>query len=126
MRRLRHLVYLDAAVPLPGESWSSLHDEATRTARRQAIAENGTLAPPDPAVYGLSGDDAAWVARRQTPQPGGVYDTPLEFDAERIGALPRTFISCTCRHCRPSMHRALASAAMQAGRSSKWRPVTTR
>jgi hypothetical protein len=32
MRRLRHLVYLDAAVPLPGESWSSLHDEATRTA----------------------------------------------------------------------------------------------
>jgi hypothetical protein len=27
--------------------------------------------------------------------PGGVYDTPLEFDAERIGALPRTFISCT-------------------------------
>ena len=95
MRRLRHLVYLDAAVPLPGESWSSLHDETTRTARRQAIAESGTLAPPDPAVYGLSGDDAAWVARRQTPHPGGVYDTPLEFDAERIGALPRTFISCT-------------------------------
>jgi len=95
MRRLRHLVYLDAAVPLPGESWSSLHDDATRSARRQAIAEHGTLAPPDPAAYGLNGADAAWVARRQTPHPGGVYDTALEFDAERVGAIPRTFISCT-------------------------------
>jgi pimeloyl-ACP methyl ester carboxylesterase len=95
MRSLRHLVYLDAVVPLPGEGWSSLHDEAMRAARRQMIAEHGTLVPPDPAVYGLSGADAAWVARRQRPHPGGVYDTPLDFDAERIASLPRTFISCT-------------------------------
>lgn len=93
--RLRHLVYLDAMVPLPGESWSSLHAERVKTERRAAIAEHGTLPPPDPAVYGLHGPDAAWVARRQTPHPGAPYDAPLAFDADRIAALPRTFISCT-------------------------------
>lgn len=93
--RLRHLVYLDAVVPHPGESWSAWHAEETRVQRRRAIAETGTIPAPDPAVFGLRGADHAWVARRQTPHPGGVYDEPLEFDAERVAALPRTFIDCT-------------------------------
>lgn len=93
--RLRHLVYLDAVVPLSGESWSCGHAPETRAARRQAIAEHEALPAPDPAIFGLTGADAAWVARRQTPHPGAVYDAKLEFDAERIARLPRTFISCT-------------------------------
>lgn len=94
--RLSHLVYLDAVIPRPGESWSSGHAEETRASRRAAIAANGgVLPPPDPAIFGLSGADAAWVARRQTPQPGAVYDAPLHFDPARIAALPRTFVSCT-------------------------------
>jgi len=93
--RLRHLVYLDAVVPLPGESWSSGHSNETQAARRKAIAEHGVLPAPDPAIYGLQGADHAWVARRQTPQPGGVYDARLHFDAARVAALPRTFIDCT-------------------------------
>ena len=92
--RLHHLVYLDAVVPLPGESWSSGHSLETQATRRQAIAETGVLAPPDPAVFGLTGTDRAWVARRQTPQPGRVYDAALNFDAARLAALPRTFIDC--------------------------------
>lgn len=93
--RVRHLVYLDAVVPLPGESWSSGHSTQTQAARRKAIAEHGILPPPDPAIFGLHGADLAWVARRQTPQPGGVYDARLHFDATRLAALPRTFIDCT-------------------------------
>ena len=93
--RLSHLVYLDAMVPLPGESWSSSHTAETRALRQQAIAEQGALPPPDPAIFGLAGDDAAWVARRQTPQPGGVYDAPLHFDAARVERWPRSFIDCT-------------------------------
>lgn len=93
--RIAHLVYLDAVVPEPGESWSSGHSPETREARRATIAATGTLPPADPAVLGLSGADADWVARRMTPQPGGVYDTPLHFDAARLAALPRTFIDCT-------------------------------
>ncbi|URI10598.1 alpha/beta hydrolase [Aquincola tertiaricarbonis] len=93
--RLSHLVYLDAVVPEPGESWSSGHTPETQAARRAAIAATGTLPPADPAAFGLQGEDAAWVARRQTPQPGGVYDDLLHFDAQRINRLPRTFIDCT-------------------------------
>ena len=92
--RLRHLVYVDAAVPSPGESWSSHHPTEVQTARRKAIAETGVIAPPDPSVFGLAGADRAWVARRMTPQPGSVYDAPLQFDAERVAGLPRTFIDC--------------------------------
>lgn len=92
--RIARLVYLDAVVPLPGECWSSTHSEQTQAQRREAIAKTGSIAPADPAMFGLAGDDAQWVARRQTPHPGGVYDDPLNFDAERVAALPRTFIDC--------------------------------
>src|SRR3712207_6959864 len=34
------------------------------------------IPPPPASAYGLTGDDAAWVERRQTPQPGGVYEDP--------------------------------------------------
>ena len=93
--RLRHLVYLDAIVPRPGESWSSNHSAETRAVRRQAIVEHGALPAPDPALFGLEGADLAWVARRQTPHPGGVYDATLTFDPQRLQGLPRTFIDCT-------------------------------
>lgn len=93
--RLRHLVYLDAVVLHPGESWSSAHPVEVQAARRQAIAEHGVLPAPDPALFGLSGADRAWVARRQTPHPGSVYDSPLNFDPQRLQGLPRTFIDCT-------------------------------
>ncbi len=93
--RLRHLVYIDAIVLHPGESWSSTHAAETQAARRQSIAESGALPAPDPSLFGLSGADRAWVARRQTPHPGGVYDVPLAFDPETLKVLPRTFVDCT-------------------------------
>ena len=92
--RIARLVYLDAVVPLPGECWSSTHTAQTQAQRRQAIAATGSIPPPDPALFGLSGEDAQWVARRQTPHPGGVYDDPVMFDEARVSALPRTFIDC--------------------------------
>lgn len=91
---LSRLVYLDAVVPRPGESWSSGHTPDTQAQRRQAIAAQGMLPAPDPKIYGLTGEDHAWVARRQTPQPGGVYDSPLEFDPTRVARWPRCFIDC--------------------------------
>lgn len=92
---LSRLVYLDAVVPLPGECWSTTHTPEVRQARRSDIARQGRLTPPDPAIFGLAGADAAWVARRQTPHPGGVYDDPLAFDPARVARWPRSFIDCT-------------------------------
>ena len=89
------LVYLDAIVPRSGESWSSSHDESTREARRADVARDGVLPPPPASAFGLTGGDAAWVDRRQRPQPGGVYDDALHFDEARVASLPRTFVDCT-------------------------------
>ena len=95
--RLRHLVYVDAVLPKPGESWSSAHSEATRAQRlggAQANAQYAIPAPP-PDAFGLTGPLADWVNRRQTPHPGHTYTQPLSFDPARVAAVPRTFISCT-------------------------------
>lgn len=96
-QRLRHLVYVDATVPQPGESWSSTHDSATLEARLAAAQASGDFSfpPPDPAVYGLCAADEDWVRRRLTPHPGHTYQAALSFDPQRVAAVPRTFVSCT-------------------------------
>lgn len=95
--RIKHLVYVDAVVPKPGESWSSTQSAATQQ-QRLAAAQASTrfsFPPPDPAVFGLQGADHEWVKRRQTPHPGNTYQSPLNFEVQRVAAVPRTFISCT-------------------------------
>jgi pimeloyl-ACP methyl ester carboxylesterase len=95
---LQHLVYLDAIVPHPGESWSSQNPPETVAARiKSAMIEGGGVAilPPDPKAFGLEGRDYEWVKRRMTPQPLGLYRETLHFDAVRVARLPRTFVDCT-------------------------------
>jgi pimeloyl-ACP methyl ester carboxylesterase len=96
-QRLSHLVYVDAVVPQPGESWSSTHAPATREARIAAAeaSHDYSFPPPDPAVYGLTGAQQEWVARRQLPHPGHTYTAALAFDPVRVASVPRTFIDCT-------------------------------
>ena len=95
-RRLKHLVYVDAVVPKPGESWSGTHASATREARIAAAEGSAdySFPAPDPAVFGLAGPDYEWVKRRQTPHPGHTYQAPLQFEPQRVAAVPRTFIDC--------------------------------
>lgn len=94
--RLRHLVYVDAVVPRPGESWSSTHASATRKARLEAAAHSTqhSFPAPDPAVFGLEAEDHTWVQRRQTPHPAATYTATLDFDVLRVAQTPRTFIDC--------------------------------
>ena len=95
--RLQHLVYVDAVVPRPGESWSSTHARATREARLAGAVASAdySLAAPDPNNYGLAGPDYEWVKRRLTAHPGHTYDAPLDFEPARVAAVPRTFVNCT-------------------------------
>jgi len=87
--------------------------------RRKAIADTGTIPAPDPAVFGLSGADHAWVARRQTPHPGGVYDEALTFNAKRLAALPKTFIDCTAPPLATITVPRMRVRSEPVGRSSK-------
>ena len=95
--RIRHLVYVDAVVPRPGESWGSTHASATREARLAAAVASPdySMPPPDPAVFGLTGADHDWVRRRMTPHPGHTYLAPLQFDPRRVAGVRRTFVDCT-------------------------------
>jgi len=95
-QRLRHLVYVDAVLPEPGESWSSTHAPATRESRMVAAeaSPDFSFPPPDPSVFGLSGEGYEWVKRRQTPHPGHTYDAALHFDPQRVAAVPRLYVSC--------------------------------
>lgn len=94
---LRQLVYVDAMVPLPGESWSSRHSDEVRAQRSAAARGSGlnALPPPDPAGFGLADADRDWLLRRQGPQPFSAYQEPLHFDAERLASIPRAFIDGT-------------------------------
>jgi len=94
---LRHLVYLDAVLPAPGESWSSTHTPETRASRMAASEADALFSfpAPDPGVFGLAGEDHAWVSRRQTRHPGGPYTHVLNFDVQRVASVRRTFINCT-------------------------------
>lgn len=96
-QRLKHLVYVDAVLPKPGESWSSTQSSATQQQRLAAAqaSRHFSFLPPDPKVFGLMGADCEWVQRRQTPHPGNTYQAPLQFDVQRVAAVPRTFVSCT-------------------------------
>jgi len=89
------LVYLDAVVPTPGRSWADCIPPEARAQRQALIAEHGHIPPAPASAYGLTGDDAAWVERRQTPHPAGVFTDPLDFDADRWAARPRTHVDCT-------------------------------
>lgn len=95
-RALHHLVYVDAMVPLPGEGWGAAHSAEVVAARTAAAqANDNALPPPDPADFGLTDADRAWLLRRQVPHPFGPYRQPLPFDGERWARVPRTFIDCT-------------------------------
>jgi pimeloyl-ACP methyl ester carboxylesterase len=94
--RLRHLVYVDAMVPVPGEGWGTGHPPEIVEARLAAArANDGALPPPDPDGFGLQAEDRDWVMRRQVPHPFAMYRVPLHFDGERWARVPRTFIDCT-------------------------------
>ena len=96
-KHLKHLVYVDAVIPKPGESWSSTQSAATQQQRLSAAQASTRFSfpPPDPEVFGLTAADHAWVKRRQTPHPGNTYQAPLSFDMQRVAAIARTFVNCT-------------------------------
>lgn len=91
---LRQVIYVDAMVPWPGESWSSRHSEEVRSARSAAARASGlnVLPPPDPSQFGLTAADRDWLLRRQGPHPFNAYGEPLHFSAERLARVPRAFI----------------------------------
>jgi hypothetical protein len=103
-RRLAHLVYYDAYVPLEGENEISLWP-AEEQARVQAEIAKGSRfrpLPPDGTPEGFARflgitdpELADWAQRRFTPHPISTYEDPPPSGSPQSASIPRTFIHCT-------------------------------
>jgi pimeloyl-ACP methyl ester carboxylesterase len=100
--RVGHLVYLDAATPVNGESLADIAAPLMNAARRQARVVDGVELVLYPGTeplpnYGVTDpDDIAWMAERLTPHPFACFTQPLALTHEAdVGKLPHTHIVCT-------------------------------
>lgn len=101
--RVRHLVYLDAAVPADGDDFISQHpglDAATAAGRRQALAEvadaDGWLPPYPVDAMGVKEASAvAWLQRRLRPHPLSSWFEPLRIARPDTPCARRTYVLAT-------------------------------
>lgn len=98
--RVKHLVYLDAAIPADGEALVDVSPGLLSLAGSTRI-ENGVELGlwPDAAaaaIYGLAGSEwEEWAMERLTPHPWQTLLDPLTFEnARALSELPRTIINC--------------------------------
>jgi pimeloyl-ACP methyl ester carboxylesterase len=89
--RIKKLVYFDAVVPEPGQSFF------------EAIAFGEPL-PPDmwmmpsfpPQAFGLTEEGhIAFVGARLRAQPMGTFKSPLQFSWATLQSIPKAYIHCT-------------------------------
>jgi pimeloyl-ACP methyl ester carboxylesterase len=100
--RVGHLVYLDAAVPVNGESLADIAAPLMDAARATAAVVDGVelvLFPGTEPIphYGVTDpDDIAWMEARLTPHPWKCFEQPLRLHNESaLGKIPQTHIVCT-------------------------------
>lgn len=95
--RLRHLVYLDATVPQPGQSFLDCASPEYRAWIEETMQSSGdgwrfpTISLRE---FVTSEEDVNWVDSRTAAQPYKSLQDPVHFDSAIVNALPRTFIAC--------------------------------
>lgn len=96
--RIRQLVYLDAEVPLEGESEFDLLPSDERTAYEEAARSRGDgwkIPPPFPQTFPPGTDPTVvWAVSRMVPQPLATFTRRAPIPAQAI-SVPRSYILCT-------------------------------
>jgi pimeloyl-ACP methyl ester carboxylesterase len=109
--RLREIVLLDGVVVEPGEpGFSGLPADvvAGRIALAQRTSGGLSYPPPEPGAFGVEDPaDAAWLARRLTPQPLRAYTEPFGLRAPLGAGVPVRYVCCTAP-AYPAVHSAHA------------------
>jgi pimeloyl-ACP methyl ester carboxylesterase len=100
--RIARLVYLDAMVPVHGESAVDVMPVVAGAVAAALSAPGGWRVPPppeQPAPWGLFGvtdpADVAWVRTMLSDQPVGCLREPVALDAPAAARIPRTHVHCT-------------------------------
>lgn len=99
--RLSHLVYVDGAQPLPGQSmldsWGSDDPQAVAELDRwvQERGDGWRVMPMDPREFGVTDEaDIRWLNEKDTPHPYKTFQDPAQYDLARVSAIPQTIIVC--------------------------------
>ncbi|MFI8194289.1 alpha/beta hydrolase [Streptomyces sp. NPDC085946] len=99
--RIAHLVYLDAMVPLDGESAVDVMPVTQRLIDQALESGSGWRVPPLPelpppaGLFGLTDPaDIAWVRTMMSDHPVRCLQQPVRLDNPAARAVPRTHIHC--------------------------------
>nr|WP_083466420.1 alpha/beta hydrolase [Kibdelosporangium sp. MJ126-NF4]CEL15644.1 salicylate esterase [Kibdelosporangium sp. MJ126-NF4]CTQ90317.1 salicylate esterase [Kibdelosporangium sp. MJ126-NF4] len=99
--RIGQLVYLDAMVPLDGETAVDVQPVTQRLIDLAASSGSGWRIPPlpeQPPPFGLFGvtdpADIAWLRTMLSDQPVRCLQQPVRLDNPAANAIPRTHIHC--------------------------------
>lgn len=125
--KLKHIVYLDAAVPSDGQSFASQAPDATPAQIAAAEAQFRALAPDGAwmnvfpvTVLGIPADhpQADWVSRHLTSHPLRTWLDPIALPNGGSAGLARTYVHCN----QPVMQGAsFAAIARRLSSDPTWR-----
>lgn len=114
-QRLSHLIFLDAFVPLDGQSVLDTRSDGGAPVRK--IAQelgDGWKVPIAKATFGVTDEaDVAWMSARITPQPLRTFEEPVRLTNPATLALPRSYI--LCRQNEPTLFDAHAQRVKNEG-----------
>jgi len=124
--RLRHLVYIDAAVPADGQDFAAAvpgitteSAEARRAAFRQLSPDGVWLRPVPATALGVTDPaQAAWVERRMTPHPLRTWLDPVHFTNDGHLGVRKTYVVATDP---PTARMGYPAHAEIARRGGEWR-----
>ncbi|MEL7188636.1 MAG: alpha/beta hydrolase [Pseudomonadota bacterium] len=102
--RIAHIIYLDAALPINGESMVSYgeprpEEEFVKAEHAlRGLAPDGiAMKPFDPSLLGIPDDHEhyEWVLKSLTPHPLKTWLDPISLENEGPEGVPATYVLCT-------------------------------
>jgi len=106
---IRSIVFLDAFVPLDGESPQSLTSAAVQEGVRAALQRGDLgMAPRSAEAFGVNPADRAWVDSLCVPQPVGTFTDKIVLTGARE-RIPRKSYIRAGSYANPGFDRALAA-----------------
>ncbi|MBW7923459.1 MAG: alpha/beta hydrolase [Burkholderiaceae bacterium] len=95
-QRLAQIVYLDAFVPLDGQSLNSLRPSPLPAGMGNVahVDADEWRIPPNPLPPDTSPEDADWIMPRRVMQPRQTFEEPVRITGA-VYRLPRAYVYCT-------------------------------
>ena len=121
--RIRHLIYLDAFIPIHGKSMSDIQLNKSRNMFKEKVDDKGQgwmLKPlsPDSDTLGVTDkNDISWLKSKLTPLPYRSLIEPAKLTNLKADKIPSTYIYCT----KKSVQDSFEIFAQQTKNNPKWR-----